>query len=186
MQHDVPGPSCPRSLALVSLPPVSVAALCLSFPSSLSVQSQRSQQAPLVRRAGDPCPATLGREDGGARLGGSVLASWVGTAGGWGQVEVPWGGEGQCCAIPHCAILLGLCSRGWGRGDTCCRFPAELPSNCWVEAKREQSRSLQDPRPSIPPQTPRICLPRHCGGYWVTFGVTLCVIAATPARGCRE
>lgn len=47
-------------------------------------------------------------------------------------------------------------SRGWGRGDASCRFPVaarmELPSNCRVEAKREQSESCRDPHPSPLPK----------------------------------
>lgn len=47
-------------------------------------------------------------------------------------------------------------SRGWGRGDASCRFPVaarmELPSNCRVEAKQEQSGSCRDPHPSPLPK----------------------------------
>lgn len=70
---------------------------------------------------------------------------------------MPWGGGGPCCAM-QCHPTRATRSWGWGRVDAFCRFPAaarmELPSNCLVEAKREQSGSCWDPCPSIPSETP--------------------------------
>lgn len=70
-----------------------------------------------------------------------------------------WRNRGRTCgAMLCCAVPTGPCSRRWGCGDVFCRFLAaawmELPGNCRVEAKREQSRSCRDPRFSISTPTP--------------------------------
>lgn len=80
-----------------------------------------------------------------------------------GWVWRTWRLEEQRRDVPGRAVLCravptGPCSRRWGCGDVFCRSLAaawmELPGNCRVEAKREQSRSCRDPRSSISTQNP--------------------------------
>lgn len=71
-------------------------------------------------------------------------------------------------------------SRGWGCGAVFCCSPAaawmELPGNCRVEARREQSGNCRDPRSSISARTPWAVRPSK--GH----GVTCCV----PPSRCHH
>lgn len=188
---------CSRSLLPVwpsasPLPPASGVCPCLSFPSC-------SQEKPLsawlnlassttCTQVQEPLPGCRGERGWRSSTEWDFLGMLDGM---WGIRTLEAGGTEEGCAGPCPAVLCHPdrtpCSRGWGCGDVFCRSLAaawmELPGNCRVEAKREQSGSCRDPRSSIPPRTPRAVGPSK--GH----GLTCCVppaAATIPPRGCRR
>lgn len=156
---------CFRSLLLMwpsasPLPPASgVSGVSVSqFPLLLSGEAPLCVAESAAPDSENPCPDAVEKGDGGARQSGIFWGCWMGS----GESEC-WRLEEHRRDVPGHAVLCQpdrtSCSRGWGWGcgDVFCRSLAaawmELPGNCRVEAKREQSGSCRDPRSSISTQT---------------------------------
>lgn len=156
---------CSRSLLLMwpsasPLPPASgVSGVSVSqFPLLLSGEAPLCVAESAAPDSENPCPDAVEKGDGGARQSGIFWGCWMGS----GESEC-WRLEKHRRDVPGHAVLCQpdrtSCSRGWGWGcgDVFCRSLAaawmELPGNCRVEAKREQSGSCRDPRSSISTQT---------------------------------
>uniref|UniRef100_A0A8C5IAC0 Rap guanine nucleotide exchange factor like 1 n=1 Tax=Junco hyemalis TaxID=40217 RepID=A0A8C5IAC0_JUNHY len=132
--------------------------LCLSFPSCCQQQPLSAwlnlASSTIYTHIENPCLDAAGKGDGGAQQSGIFWGCWVGCG----------GSDHWRRAVPGRAVLSHpdspSCSRGWGYGCGavfCCSPAAawmELPGNCRVEARREQSGNCRDPHSFVPPSPP--------------------------------